>query len=340
MYMIIVLRPDATEQQIDHIIEKVKKLGLKPMVSRGVERTIIGVIGPEEIIQVQPLEVYPGVEKVLPILKPYKLVSRDFKKENSVIDLGAGVQIGGEKIVVMAGPCSVENKELLIDIAKRVKSAGALVLRGGAFKPRTSPYSFQGLGEEGLKFLAEAKDETGLLIVTELMDIRDVDLVAKYADIIQIGARNMQNFNLLKEVGRIKKPVLLKRGMSSTIKELLMSAEYVLSEGNFNVILCERGIRTFEDFTRFTLDINAIPAIKSQSHLPVILDPSHGTGKWGLVPAVSKAAIAAGADGLIIEVHTNPEEALSDGTQSLLPEKFEELMRDLRKVAEAVGRKL
>jgi 3-deoxy-7-phosphoheptulonate synthase len=338
--MIIVLRPDATEQQIDHIIEKVKKLGLKPMVSRGVERTIIGVIGPEEIIQVQPLEVYPGVEKVLPILKPYKLVSRDFKKENSVIDLGAGVQIGGEKIVVMAGPCSVENKELLIDIAKRVKSAGALVLRGGAFKPRTSPYSFQGLGEEGLKFLAEAKDETGLLIVTELMDIRDVDLVAKYADIIQIGARNMQNFNLLKEVGRIKKPVLLKRGMSSTIKELLMSAEYVLSEGNFNVILCERGIRTFEDFTRFTLDINAIPAIKSQSHLPVILDPSHGTGKWGLVPAVSKAAIAAGADGLIIEVHTNPEEALSDGTQSLLPEKFEELMRDLRKVAEAVGRKL
>jgi 3-deoxy-7-phosphoheptulonate synthase len=338
--MIIVLRPDATEQQINHIVEKVKKLGLKPMISKGEERTIIGVIGPEDVIQAQPLEVYPGVEKVLSILKPYKLVSRDFRKEDSIIDLGGGVKIGGKEIVVMAGPCSVESQELLIDIAKKVKAAGAKVLRGGAFKPRTSPYAFQGLGEEGLKFLAQAKKETGLLIVTELMDIRDVDLVARYADIIQIGARNMQNFNLLKEVGRIKKPVLLKRGMSSTIKELLMSAEYVMSEGNFNVILCERGIRTYEDFTRFTLDINAVPAVDSQSHLPIIVDPSHGTGKWGLVPAVSKAAIAAGADGLIIEVHPNPEEALSDGAQSLYPEKFEELMRDLKKVAEAVGRKL
>jgi 3-deoxy-7-phosphoheptulonate synthase len=338
--MIIVLRPDATEQQINHIIDKVTKLGLKPMVSKGTERTIIGVIGPEDIIQAQPLEVYPGVEKVLPILKPYKLVSRDFKPENSVIDLGNGIKIGGEKIVVMAGPCSVENRDLLIDIARKVKKAGATVLRGGAFKPRTSPYSFQGLGEEGLKYLAEAKNQTGLLIVTELMDIRDVDLVARYADIIQIGARNMQNFNLLKEVGRIKKPVLLKRGIASTIKELLMSAEYVMSEGNFNVILCERGIRTFEDFTRFTLDINAVPAIKSQSHLPVIVDPSHGTGKWGLVPAVSKAGIAAGADGLIIEVHPSPEDALSDGAQSLLPENFEKMMQELRRVAEAVDRKL
>lgn len=338
--MIIVLRPDATEEQINHIIDKVKKLGLKPMVSKGVERTIIGIIGPEEIIQAQPIEVYPGVEKVMEILKPYKLVSRDFKKEDSIVDLGGGIKIGGEKVVVMAGPCSVENRDLLIDIAKKVKNAGATVLRGGAFKPRTSPYSFQGLGEEGLKFLADAKKETGLLIVTELMDLRDTELVAKYADIIQIGARNMQNFNLLKEVGRIKKPVLLKRGMSSTIKEFLMSAEYILSEGNFNVILCERGIRTFEDFTRFTLDISAVPAIKSQSHLPVIVDPSHATGKWGLVSAVSKAGIAAGADGLIIEVHPNPEEALSDGAQSLLPEKFAEMMRDLRKVAEAVGRKL
>ncbi|MBI4335694.1 MAG: 3-deoxy-7-phosphoheptulonate synthase [Candidatus Omnitrophica bacterium] len=338
--MIIVLRPDATEQQISHIIEKVTKLGLKPMVSRGAERTIIGVIGPEDIIQAQPLEVYPGVERVLPILKPYKLVSRDFKGEDSVIDLGGGVKIGGPGVVVMAGPCSVENRDLLIDIARKVKKAGARVLRGGAFKPRTSPYAFQGLGEEGLKFLAEARKETGLLVVTELMDLRDTDLVARYADIIQIGARNMQNFNLLKEVGRAKKPVLLKRGMSSTIKELLMSAEYILSEGNFNVILCERGIRTFEDFTRFTLDINAVPAIKSQSHLPVIVDPSHGTGKWGLVAAVAKAGIAAGADGLIIEVHPNPEEALSDGAQSLLPENFEKLMQDLRKVAEAVGRKL
>jgi len=338
--MIIVLRPDATEQQINHIVDKVTKLGLKPMISKGAERTIIGVIGPEDIIQAHPLEVYPGVEKVLPILKPYKLVSRDFKQENSVIDLGNGVKIGGEKIVVMAGPCSVENRDLLIDIAKKVKKAGATVLRGGAFKPRTSPYSFQGLGEEGLKYLADARNQTGLLIVTELMDIRDVELVARYADIIQIGARNMQNFNLLKEVGRIKKPILLKRGMSATIKELLMSAEYVLSEGNFNVILCERGIRTFEDFTRFTLDINAVPAIKSQSHLPIIIDPSHGTGKWELVPAASKAGIAAGADGVIIEVHPNPEEALSDGEQSLLPERFEELMKELRKVAEAVGRKL
>ncbi len=338
--MIIVLRPDATEQQINHIIEKVKKLGLKPMVSKGTERTIIGVIGPEDIIQAQPLEVYPGVEKVLPILKPFKLVSRDFKKEDSVIELGNGVTIGGNKIVVMAGPCSVENRELLIKIAKAVKDAGALVLRGGAFKPRTSPYSFQGLGEEGLRFLADAKRETGLLIVTELMDLRDTDLVAKYADIIQIGARNMQNFNLLKEVGRIKKPVLLKRGMSSTVKELLMSAEYILSEGNFNVILCERGIRTFEDFTRFTLDISAVPVIKALSHLPVIVDPSHATGKWGLVASVSKAGIAAGADGLIVEVHPNPEEALSDGAQSLLPERFAEMMRDLKKVSEAVGRKL
>lgn len=336
--MIIVLRPDATEEQITHLIDKVQKLGLKPMVSRGVERTIIGVIGSEDILQVTPLEVYPGVEKVMPILKPFKLVSRDFKKEDSVIDLGGGVKIGGKEIVVMAGPCSVENRDLLIDIARKVKKAGAKVLRGGAFKPRSSPYAFQGLGEEGLKYLADARKETGLLVVTELMDIRDTDLVAKYTDIIQIGARNMSNFNLLREVGKIKKPVLLKRGMSATIKEFLMSAEYIVSEGNFNVIVCERGIRTFEDFTRFTLDINAIPAIKSQSHLPVLVDPSHGTGKWGLVPAVSKAGIAAGADGLIIEVHPNPEEAKSDGAQSLYPEKFEELMRDLRKVAEAVGR--
>jgi len=338
--MIIVLRPDATESQINHIIDKVTKLGLKPMVSRGTERTIIGVIGPEDIIQAQPLEVYPGVEKVIPVLKPYKLVSREFKKENSVIDLGGGIKVGAEKIVIMAGPCSVENGDLLIDIAKKVKAAGATVLRGGAFKPRSSPYAFQGLGEEGLKLLAAAKKETGLLIVTELMDIRDLDLVVKYTDIIQIGARNMQNFNLLREVGRAKKPVLLKRGMSATIKEFLMSAEYILSEGNFNVILCERGIRTFEDFTRFTLDINAIPAVKGQSHLPIIVDPSHGTGKWGLVPAVSKAAIAAGADGLIVEVHPSPEDALSDGAQSLVPEKFAEMVVEVKKVAEAVGRKL
>jgi len=336
--MIIVLRPDATESQIKHIIDKVKKLGLKPMVSKGVERTIIGVIGEEDVIRSQPLEVYPGVEKVVTIQKPFKLVSRYFKKENSVIDLGSGIKIGGKKIIVMAGPCSVESEELLLGIARDVKASGASVLRGGAFKPRTSPYSFQGLGEEGLKYLAKAKKETGLLIVTELMDLRQLKLIEKYADIIQIGARNMQNYDLLKVVGRSKKPVMLKRGMSNTIKEFLMSAEYILSEGNFNVILCERGIRTFEDATRFTLDISAVPVIKHLSHLPVIVDPSHATGKWGLVAPCAKAAVACGADGLLIEVHSNPEEALSDGTQSILPEKFSSLMQELGKIAEAVGR--
>ena len=338
--MIIVLKPEATKEQVKHIVEKVKKMGLKPWVSRGAERTIIGVIGAEDAIRLEPLEVFPGVEKVMPILKPYKLVSRDFRKENTVIDLGGGVRIGGDEVIVMAGPCSVEKEELLVDIAKKVKQAGAKVLRGGAFKPRTSPYSFQGLGEEGLKYLKNAKDETGLLIVTELMDIRNLELVEKYADIIQIGARNMQNFDLLKEVGRSKKPVLLKRGMSNTIKELLMSAEYILAEGNFNVILCERGIRTFEDATRFTLDLSAIPLVKNLSHLPIVADPSHATGKWGLVLPCAKAAVAAGSDGLLIEVHPNPEEAFSDGAQSLYPEKFGELMGNLRKIARAVGRSI
>jgi len=338
--MIIVLRPLATKDQVKHIVAKVKKMGLKPWVSRGAERTIIGVIGAEDAIRLEPLEVFPGVEKVIPILKPYKLASSDFKKEGTIIDLGGGVKIGGEEIVVMAGPCSVEKEDLLIDIARKVKSAGAKVLRGGAFKPRTSPYSFQGLGEEGLKFLKRAREETGLLIVTELMDLRNLDLVEKYADIIQIGARNMQNFDLLKEDGRSKKPVLLKRGMSNTIKELLMSAEYILAEGNFNVVLCERGIRTFETATRFTLDISAVPVVKNLSHLPCIVDPSHATGKWGLVGPCGKAAVAAGCDGLLVEVHPNPEEAFSDGAQSLYPENFEEMMKDLRKVAKAVGRSI
>ena len=338
--MIIVLRPDATKRQIDHIVARIKKLKLKPWISKGVERTIIGVIGEEAVIRVQPLEVFPGVEKVLSIIKPYKLASRDFKKENSVVDVGSGVKVGGKRIVVMAGPCSVENKSLLIGIAKEVKKAGAMVLRGGAFKPRTSPYAFQGLGLKGLKLLEEARRETGLLVVTELMDVRDLELVSKYADIIQIGARNMQNFNLLREVGKTRKPVLLKRGMANTIKELLMSAEYLLSEGNFNVILCERGIRTFEDATRFTLDISAVPAVKSLSHLPIIVDPSHAAGKWGLVSPCAKAALAAGADGLIVEVHPNPEEALSDGEQSLYPANFAAMMDGLRKVARAVGREL
>ena len=338
--MIIVMRPDATKKELDHLIRKVNSLGLKPWISKGVERTIVGVIGEEDIIRVQPLEVFPGVEKVLQILKPYKLASRDFKKEDSVIDIGGGVKVGGKKLVVMAGPCSVENEKLLIVIAKKVKSAGATVLRGGAFKPRTSPYSFQGLGLKGLKFLAEARKETGLRIVTELMDIRDLDMVLKYTDIIQIGARNMQNFNLLKAVGKTKKPVLLKRGMANTVKELLMSSEYILAEGNFNVILCERGIRTFEDAARFTFDAVAIPLVKNLSHLPIIADPSHATGKWELVSPCANAGIAAGADGLIIEVHPAPEEAMSDGEQSLLPENFAKLMIEIKKVAAAVGREL
>jgi len=338
--MIIVLRPDASQKQINHLVAKIKKLGLKPWISKGVERTIVGIIGEEDVVRVQPLEVFPGVEKVLPILKPYKLASRDFKKENSIVDIGGGIKIGSKNIVVMAGPCSVENEKLLISIAKKVKKAGATVLRGGAFKPRTSPYAFQGLGAKGLKFLAEAKKETGLKIVTELMDVRDLDLVLKCADIIQIGARNMQNFNLLKEVGKARKPVLLKRGMANTIKEFLMSAEYILAEGNFNIVLCERGIRTFEDSTRFTFDVSAVPVIKGLSHLPIIVDPSHATGKWRLVSPCAKAAIAAGSDGLIVEVHPNPEEAFSDGEQSLYPENFALMMKELKKVAEAVGRKL
>lgn len=338
--MIIVLRPDATKKQLDHLVVKIRKMGLKPWISKGVERTIVGVIGEEDILRAKPLEVFPGVEKVLSILKPYKLASRDFKKEDSVIDIGDGVKVGGKSLVVMAGPCSVENRKLLIDIARKVKKAGATVLRGGAFKPRTSPYAFQGLGETGLKYLAEARAQTGLKIVTELMDVRDTPLVCKYADIIQIGARNMQNFNLLREVGKTRKPVLLKRGMSNTIKELLMSAEYILSEGNFKVILCERGIRTFEDATRFTLDINAVSVVKSLSHLPIIIDPSHATGKWGLVGSAAKGAVAAGADGLIIEVHPKPEEAFSDGEQSLYPENFEKLMGELRRVAAAVDRQV
>lgn len=338
--MIIVLRPDATEEEINHIIEKVQKLGLKPHLSRGTERTIIGVIGPEDVLAVTPLEVFPGVEKVMPVLAPYKLVSREFKAQDSVIDLGRGVKIGSERIVVMAGPCAVEDIKTLEETAILIKNAGATVLRGGAFKPRTSPYSFQGLGEEGLKYLNKVGNDLGLATVSEVMDPRDVELVARYVDILQIGARNMQNFNLLKEVGLTKKTVLLKRGLSSTIKELLMSAEYILAGGNFNVILCERGIRTFEDFTRSTLDISAVPAIKQLSHLPIIIDPSHAAGKWGLVPALSKAAVACGADGLLIEVHSHPEDAMSDGAQSLIPANFMQLMEDLKIIAKSIGREI
>ena len=338
--MIIVLRPEATEAQVNHIIDKVKALGLTPHVSKGSERTIIGVIGPEDVLRVTPLEVYPGVENVIPVLSPFRLVSREFKKEDSVIDLGKGVKIGGKEIVVMAGPCTIENIDSLFEIARETKKAGATVLRGGAFKPRTSPYSFQGLGKAGLQMLREVGNELGLVTVSEVMDSRDVSLVANYVDILQIGCRNMQNFNLLKEVGATKKPVLLKRGMASTVKDMLMSAEYILSGGNFSVILCERGIRTFEDSTRNTLDISAVPVAKVLSHLPIIVDPSHAAGKWGLVPALARAGIAAGADGLIIEVHNHPEEAVSDGAQSLIPDNFSTLMSEIKAIANSRGRKL
>ena len=336
--MIIVLRPDATETNVTHILEKAEKLGLKANVSRGTERTIIGLIGPEDKLQVMPLEVFPGVEKVMPVLAPYKLVSREIKKEGSVVTVKGDITIGGKKILVMAGPCAIEGFDMLLSIARKVKASGCTALRAGAFKPRTSPYDFQGLGEEGLKMLLAVGKETGLATVTEVMDPRDVELVARYADVLQVGARNMQNFSLLKELGKARKPVLLKRGISSTIKEWLMSAEYIMANGNHDVILCERGIRTFETETRNTLDINAVPVVKLKSHLPVVVDPSHGTGRSALVGSMAKAGIAAGADGLIIEVHDNPEEAWSDGEQSLRPEKFDQLMQELALVARAVGR--
>ncbi len=335
--MVIVMRSGASQQEIEQVGKKIAAYGLTPHVSRGVERTIIGAIGDERILREVAFEALPGVEKVLPILKPFKLASRDFKPEKSVIGVN-GVEIGGNRIAVIAGPCSVEGREMVLEVARTVRAAGAHLLRGGAFKPRTSPYTFQGLGEEALRYLAEAREATGLPIVTELMDPRDAPLVLKYADCIQIGARNMQNFRLLKEVGMHRKPVLLKRGMSSTIRDLLMSAEYILSEGNYNVILCERGIRTFEDFTRNTLDLSAVPALKSLTHLPVIVDPSHATGKWDLVPAMALAAVAAGADGLMVEVHPKPEDALSDGPQALVPKRFERLMADLTALAPVVGR--
>jgi 3-deoxy-7-phosphoheptulonate synthase len=337
--MVIVLKPTATQEEKEHLIERLKSLGLGVHISVGKERTIIGAIGDDQILQAHPVDAFPGVEKVMPILQPFKLVSRDFKSEDTVVEVD-GVTIGGRKLVAIAGPCSVENRDGLIEIAKKVREAGGAMLRGGAFKPRTSPYSFQGLGEDGLRYLKEAKDVTGLPIVTEVMDTRDVELVERYADVFQIGTRNMQNFNLLKAVGESRKPVLLKRGMSATIKELLMSAEYIASKGNYRIILCERGIRTFETETRNTLDLSAVPVIKSLSHLPVIIDPSHATGRWDLVAPMAKAAVAAGADGLIIEVHTDPENALSDGPQTLKTDQFAQLMKELERVADAVGREI
>jgi len=337
--MIIVLKPHATEAEVAQVIRKIESFGLAAHISKGTERTIIGAIGDERVLQEGQLEAFPFVEKVLPVLKPYKLASREFRPEGSVVNVD-GVLVGGRRVVVMAGPCAVEGREGLLETARSVKAAGGHILRGGAYKPRTSPYTFQGLGEEGLKYLAEAKRETGLPIVTELMDTREASVVYEYADLVQIGARNMQNFKLLKEVGSRQKPVLLKRGMSSTVKELLLAAEYIMSEGNYDVILCERGIRTFEDATRNTLDLSVVPLIKQLSHLPVIVDPSHATGKWDLVPPMALAAVAAGADGIMVEVHPRPEEALSDGPQALLPSTFAKLMADLGTLASAVGRTL
>ena len=336
--MIIVFKPEASEQDIEHVVDRLRSLGLKSQVSKGEERVVVGVIGDDRVLQGQPLSVFPGVESVTPILAPWKIVSREFQKQNSEIDVGGDVQVGGNRVVVMAGPCAVEKLEITVGIAKSVAQAGARILRGGAYKPRTSPYSFQGLGQEGLEFLAAARKETGLPVVSEILDARDLGYFLEHADVIQIGARNMQNFELLKEVGAYDKPVLLKRGLSSTIKEFLLSAEYIMSRGNRNVMLCERGIRTFESQYRNTLDLTAIPALKELTHLPVIVDPSHATGKWNLVAPMAKAAVAAGADGLLIEVHSNPECALCDGEESLKPSRFHDLMRDLQKVARAVGR--
>jgi 3-deoxy-7-phosphoheptulonate synthase len=338
--MVIVMKTGHTREDLEMVMRRVEQVGLKPHVIRGTLRSVIGCVGDERgKTGLQALESLECVESVVPILQPFKLASREMKPAKTVVRVG-DLEIGGERICVMAGPCSVESEEQIMATAAVVREAGASVLRGGAFKPRTSPYAFQGLEEEGLKLLAKARQVTGLKIVTEVVKPEDVDLVAEYADILQIGARNNQNFALLKRAGESKKPVLFKRGMATTIKEYLQAAEYILAEGNYNVMLCERGIRTFETATRFTLDLNAIPVLNELTHLPVIVDPSHGTGHWKYVTAMAKAGIAAGADGLILEVHPKPEEAMSDGVQSLKPKVFQDLMKEIKPVAMAVGRTL
>jgi 3-deoxy-7-phosphoheptulonate synthase len=337
--MIVIMKHSATQEQINNLVAHIEQRGCQVNVSRGEERVIVGIIGNGRPLNPALFSGMSGVERAVPVLQPFKLASREFHPQDTVVKVN-GVLMGTNQIVVMAGPCAVESHEQLLVTARAVKQAGAKVLRGGAFKPRTSPYSFQGLGVEGLKLLAEARKETGLPVVTEVIAPEMVPLVSTYADILQIGARNMHNYSLLHAVGEIQRPVLLKRGMMSTIEELLMAAEYILSHGNDRVILCERGIRTFEPYTRNTIDISAVPLLKKLTHLPVIVDPSHATGKWELVGPVSKAAIAAGADGLIIEVHPSPEQALSDGPQSLRPERFEALMEELDPIAKAVGRTL
>lgn len=338
--MIIVLRPHPTPEQIDHILNRIQELGFRAHLSQGELRTIIGVIGDENKLQAEPLSALPGVEQVLPILKPFKLASREFHSKDSVVTVGKvrPVRIGGGALAMIAGPCAVEGAEILDGIAREVKAAGANILRGGAFKPRTSPYSFQGLGEEGLKILRDTGDKHGMPVVTEVMDPRQIEIVGRHTDMFQVGARNMQNFDLLREVGQTRRPVLMKRGMSATVKDLLMSAEYILAEGNQEVVLCERGVRSFEDSTRNMLDMSAVPNVKSQSHLPIIVDPSHATGRPDLIPSMARAAVAAGADGVHVEVHSCPEKALSDGPQALLPAQFADLMNDIRRLAEVVGR--
>lgn len=337
--MIIVMRDNASEKDIKQVVDRVEELGFTPHPSRGAQKMLIGIIGDlnrEELID--SLGAYPGIDKLVPIMEPYKLVGRAFKKEPTIIEIGDNVKLGDKKIQIMAGPCAVESENQIMDTARVIKNAGVNIMRGGAFKPRTSPYSFQGLQEKGLKILRNAANEFGLKIITEVVDPRDVELVDQYTDIFQIGARNMQNFYLLKEVGKADKPVLIKRGLSATYKEFLMAAEYTMSEGNYKVILCERGIRTFEDYTRNTLDLVSIPVLKKLSHLPVVVDPSHGTGHWDLVSPASRGAVAMGTDGLIIEIHPEPFKALSDGQQSLKFDRFNSLVVELAGVARAVGR--
>jgi len=339
--MIIVLKKEITQQQFQEVVDMVKELGFHAHVIQGTERTVIGAVGSSRGKEkLQAMENMPGVENVMPILQPYKLASLEVKPEKTVIPVRNGTSVGGRDVVVIAGPCAVESEEQLIETARAVKAAGATMLRGGAFKPRTSPYSFQGMEEEGLILLRNARDETGLPIVTEVMKASDIDIICKYADMLQVGARNVQNFALLKELGKIDKPVMLKRGMMTTIEEFLMSAEYILSGGNSKVILCERGIRTFETATRNTLDLSSVPLLRHRTHLPVVVDPSHGTGHWKLVAPMAYAAIAAGADGLMIEVHPQPEHAVSDGIQSLKPDKFAAMMKTVARFAEAADRSL
>jgi 3-deoxy-7-phosphoheptulonate synthase len=335
--MIIVLKPHPTPEQIRHVIDRIEELGFTPHLSQGVQRTIIGVIGDEEKLRVEPLQAIEGVEQVVPILKPYKLASREWHADDSQFDI-KGVKVGGGHLMMIAGPCAIEGEAILMEIAERVRDAGANFLRGGAFKPRTSPYSFQGLGEDGLKMLKAAGERFAMPVVTEVMDPRQVELVERYADVMQVGARNMQNFDLLKEVGRTRVPVLLKRGLAATVKDLLMSAEYILAQGNRQVILCERGVRSFEDSTRNMLDLSSVPNAKGMSHLPIIVDPSHATGRPDLIPAMARASVAAGADGVHVEVHSCPEKALSDGPQALLPDQYARLMDELRALAEVMGR--